>query len=470
MRMSSTVRQTLLALPAMTLATVAMAGDVEFTERIVTTGADGAAAVFAADLDGDGDLDLIAASSGDDTVAWYENDGGAPPSMTEHLISTTAERAFDVFAADVDGDGDVDVLAASADDDTIAWYENDGGAPPSFFEHVVTDQARFARAVAAADLDGDGDMDLLAASSGDGVVAWYENDGADPPAFTYWTIAPNAPGARDVLAADMDGDGDLDVVAAASFGLDTITWFENDGQYPPTFTDHIVSVDPVGLTAIAAADMDGDGDMDLLSSSGFDDTIAWYENDGAAIPGFTRGVVTSNAAFARAVAAADLDDDGLMDVLSASSADDKIAWYRNDGGSPPAFVEFELSTSADGAAAVLAADIDGDGALDVLAASGSDDTVAWFESGLEPAAGPSCRGDLDNDGEVGFGDLFQLLTTWGMCPPLGNCPGDLDATGHVTGRDLSILVRLWGPCPEPGGASPQHTNRRGGASSLKRNP
>jgi len=79
----------------------------------------------------------------DNKIAWYENDGSE--SFTEHAISTSADYAYSVYAADVDGDGDMDVLSASYNDDKIAWYENDGSE--SFTEHTVTTSANGAHSV-----------------------------------------------------------------------------------------------------------------------------------------------------------------------------------------------------------------------------------------------------------------------------------------------------------------------------------
>ena len=73
----------------------------------------------------------------DDKIAWYENDGSE--AFTARTITTSADGARSVFAADVDGDGDMDVLSASVTDDKIAWYENDGSeySPP----HTITTTA-----------------------------------------------------------------------------------------------------------------------------------------------------------------------------------------------------------------------------------------------------------------------------------------------------------------------------------------
>ena len=65
----------------------------------------------------------------DDTIAWYENDGAADPSWTASDIATSAYGATSVFAADMDGDGDMDIVSASQNDHTIAWYENNAGIP-----------------------------------------------------------------------------------------------------------------------------------------------------------------------------------------------------------------------------------------------------------------------------------------------------------------------------------------------------
>ncbi len=174
----------------------ALGGDLDFTERVISTTAGGARSVFATDVDGDGDTDVLSASNEPGSIVWYESDGGTPPSINERVISTTASGAFSVFATDVDGDGDIDVLSASELDDKIAWYENDGGLPPTFTERVISTTAHRAVSVFAANLDGDGDIDILSASWEDDTIAWYENKSGDCP-------------------ADFDGDGDVDAADLA---------------------------------------------------------------------------------------------------------------------------------------------------------------------------------------------------------------------------------------------------------------
>jgi len=294
-----------------------------FTDHIITTIADYATSVYAADVDDDGDIDILS-SSYDDTIAWYENDGGSPPAFTGHAITTNADGARSVYAADVDGDGDIDVISASELDNKIAWYENDGSAFPAFTSHIITTDAEYARSVYATDLDGDGDIDVLSASSNDDKIAWYENDGNASPAFTSHVITTNADGARWVYAADIDGDGDVDVLSASELNGE-IAWYENDGGSPPAFTGHVIA--NAGFAhSVYATDVDGDGDVDVISSSWDDDRITWYENNGGSPPAFTDDVIATSAD--TSVYAADVDKDGNLDILSASYSDGRIAWWE----------------------------------------------------------------------------------------------------------------------------------------------
>ena len=298
------------------------------TQEVITSSASDARSVYATDLDGDGDADVLSGSHTDNKIAWYEyvgagngvNGGAFGP---QQVITNSADRPSSVYATDLDGDGDADVLSASVLDDEIAWYENLGGGTFGA-QQVITSSADGAWSVYAADLDGDGDEDVLSASYNDDKIAWYENLGGGSFGAQQ-VITTGALSARSVYATDLDGDGDADVLSASYYDC-KIAWYENlqDGFAAP----QIISSNTDGATSVYATDLDGDGDADVLSASYYDDRIAWYENLGGGAFG-SQQVISSGADMARSVYATDLDQDGDADVLSASRNDNRIAWYEN---------------------------------------------------------------------------------------------------------------------------------------------
>jgi hypothetical protein len=261
---------------------VMSSGSTSFTATDIATSALIARSVFAADMDGDGDMDIVSANEGsasdNGTIAWYENNGAADPTWAAANIATSLHNSMSVFAADMDGDGDMDIVSASTGDDTIAWYENNNGDGSSWTAANIDTNADSAKSVFAADMDGDGDMDIVSASYKDNTIAWYKNNNGDGSSWTAADIAISADGATSVFAADMDGDGDMDIVSA-SYLDDTIAWYENNNGDGSSWTAANIDTNADGASSVFASDMDGDGDMDIVSASTIDDTIAWYENN-----------------------------------------------------------------------------------------------------------------------------------------------------------------------------------------------
>ena len=336
---------------------------VQFTPHMITF-VPGSRSVFAIDLDSDGDMDALSASSGSEgggEIAWYENDGNE--NFSAHTISV-ANGGESVYAVDVDSDGDMDVLSATHFDSKIAWYENDGNE--SFIPHTITTSAAGARTVFAIDIDGDGDMDVLSASSWDDKIAWYENDGNEN--FTPHTITTSADEAWSVYAVDVDGDGDIDVLSASNYD-DKIAWYENDGN--ENFTPHTITTSADWANSVYAVDVDSDGDMDVLSASFLDGKIAWYENDGN--ENFTPHTIKEDYTLVTFwVYAADMDGDGDIDIISS-----EIAWYENDGNEN--FTTHTLTANPHHARSVYAVDIDGDADIDIIS-----DKIAWYENLSSP--------------------------------------------------------------------------------------
>ena len=192
-----------------------------------------AATIRAGDLDGDGDTDIVAGSlSGN--VIWWENKGLNELIWIRRPIAVSFAGAHDLELADLDGDGDMDVIGAALTDGKVSWWENTGGGDSWILQDVDLEAAG-ARAVAIADIDADGDNDIVGAVAGTDQVIWWENLEGDATNWGINSVDDDFDFGMDVQVADIDNDGDLDIVGAALKG-DMISWWEQDTVLPVSLT------------------------------------------------------------------------------------------------------------------------------------------------------------------------------------------------------------------------------------------
>ena len=360
------------------------AGDgTSWSKHLVDGSFEHASSVAAADLDGDGDMDILGAAPGANDVAWWENETGDASAWTQHAVDSSFSAAWDVIAGDVDNDGDMDILGVGYEGSSIAWWENTAGDGSAWSKYHVTTDTYLTFALAAADIDGDGDLDVLGASEGEEAITWWENRAGDGSAWLKYHVEQGVDSARDVAAADVDGDGDLDILGALQ--NEGMIWWENVAGDGGTWDKHAVTGSHSFAWAVAAADVDGDGDMDLLNAPWtYVDQISWYENtsgDGSAWHGHH---MASDHVGWNGVAAADVDGDGDLDILGIAHDDGDIAWWENKLIHSSALFPGVGKTVVDGAfegtESVAVADLDSDGDLDILAAGGVFDTIAWWKN------------------------------------------------------------------------------------------
>ncbi|MFC2170599.1 FG-GAP repeat domain-containing protein, partial [Calditrichota bacterium] len=234
--------------------------------------------VYSTDLDSDEDIDvLVATSSPFDLITWWENDGDED--FTGHDISNEGDfiGANTVFAIDIDGDGDIDVIGGGGIRDyngELIWWENDG--EQEFTAHQIEDNFGAVESVFAIDLDGDLDIDIVSASMGDDAISWWENNGDQE--FTQHIIVEDGNYQYNcVHPIDIDGDGDIDIVSSST-GLDgEFSWWENDGDQE--FTEYQLYGDFSYALSVYATDIDGDAAIDIIGGTLYSEAILWWENN-----------------------------------------------------------------------------------------------------------------------------------------------------------------------------------------------
>lgn len=390
------------------LASVILGSPVENT---VDGGFDGVISVFAADIDGDGDTDVLGAGNIAYDITWWENTDGTGTSWTEHTIDPDFPSARSVYAADLDGDGDTDVLGASGGGQSIHWWENTDGTGTSWTRRSVAGYTGYGSSVFATDMDGDDDIDVIGCVSND--VSWWENIDGSGISWTEHIVEESFDAAGQVCATDVDGDGDIDLLGSAYYG-NAMVWWENTDGTGTSWTVNTVDDSFEYAASVSAADVDEDGDIDVLGAAETDDDITWWENTDGSGATWAEHTIEGNFDGAFAVYATDIDGDGFTDVLGAARFADDITWWENSDTDPGIYwTSHTVDDSFNGAMSVYATDIDGDGDTDILGGALEADEIAWWDVMGFSASGSLESSILDAGAVDHWDDFFftQLEST-----------------------------------------------------------
>lgn len=429
--------------------------------------------LLAVDTDRDGDLDLLTASHVTNAFGLFEQTSRGTFATSPILLGgagiTTAPA--DAAIVDVDSDGDVDLVVATSNGILVKLQTG----PNSFAAPQRIDPSNFpaGSSVAATDLDGDGDVDLVSAHGTTAAVFFQTTPMvfAAPVVLDLATAVPNAL-ATHVEAGDFDGDGDVDLalghrnVTPGAASANGVVVFANSAA---TFAATPPLPMARAVAMLRAADVDGDGRLDLVATQegAGPGAVAVFRHATFArtdvvLPGFASDPVD--------VAVADVDADGDPDLVCCDQASNRIVVFRQEA--PMVFAPTGVGTAVggagatDGPRAVVVADLDSDGRVDIATANEAGGNVAlllrsnarWFASAPIAVGGPATTaqpndvtiGDLDADGRNdvlssnGNGTLAlfsqQVAGDFPSTPqvllpanalPTGSAVADLDGDGDV---------------------------------------
>ena len=268
--------------------------------HVVTTNLPGAYDVALADFNGDGHLD-VAGSSWilGNQFAWFENDGSAAnEEWTKHMVEENVRETRTMRAADFDGDGDADLLGTIRGIDEIVWYENTRtNGEINWTKHLVDNQSNCPTHGNPVDMDGDGDQDIVMALGflyrpgsedstdsqvpEDSQIVWYENDKASRGLWKKHLVKGSFNDAFEATGADLDGDGDVDIVATTWRNPGRVAWFENTGDPRGKWVHHPLKENWTGANQVIVADMNGDGRPDIIACAEKTSLeLRWWENEG----------------------------------------------------------------------------------------------------------------------------------------------------------------------------------------------
>jgi hypothetical protein len=326
--------------------------------------------VRAADVDNDGDADLLVStmlpSTNEYGLSLRLNDGLGNFSNGPYII--TQFGPLIPLAGDVDGDGDLDVVTAhywNSDPAVINVRLNNGTG--TFGGGQNLSLGAMIRSAALGDLDADGDLDIMVStySGGEGRLVVCRNNGAGTFAILSPALALGlGSGAGPLALGDVDGDGDLDV--ATVMRQNSVVLALNNGQAAFALLREVPVGD--GPSAVLLRDLDGDRDLDLLTSNVTSSTISIRFNNGTGLFGGGQDMLGSYDYDYNEPALGDVDGDGDLDLVQArqSTNQGQISLYLNNGRGT--FGLRQVVNVVGSARSPVLADFNGDGALDLASA------------------------------------------------------------------------------------------------------
>jgi IPT/TIG domain-containing protein/VCBS repeat protein len=377
--------------------------------------------VAVGDLNGDGALDAIVPDFEENVLAVYLGHGDGSLDFAQALPSGAA-APISVALADIDGDGDLDAAvvnrnAASPEvQANVSIFTNDGTGRLALSTTYGVGQGP--DAVRLADFDGDGvvDMAFINRNADPGQIQWRRGlgDGTFDRTRNTFSLPCGSPSAPVSMAVgDMNGDG-LPDLAIVDSGTSSVTIAIATGSVPlfaiPEGLCYIVAAS-AGATPqrVAVGDLDGDGNLDVVTSNLREASVSVLLGDGHGRLGSTRTFPTGASAGSRplGLAVADFDGDGLADVITVELETDTMSFLKGDGHGGLALPVLRQVGDRPGAVAI--GDFDRDGRTDAIVVSQSSDTVSVLRGsptgpvsaegitvGQNPSAGVSA--DLNHDG------------------------------------------------------------------------
>lgn len=327
------------------------------------------------DIDDDGNVDIVAVGTDDNDVIWYEAPDDPTQIWTKHYIDANLDGARRVDIFDIDTDGDLDVIAAGFFADDLVWYEAPLDPTQNWSKHYIDDNIDSVQVAIVGDINNDSNPDVVGATYLDKMVYWYKAPDDPTQNWTKYNISFN-PSPIDAFIADLDYDGNLDVIASEGQFGDSVVWYEAPDDPEDSWSEHFIGTLEYPFD-IDVYDIDLDGDLDIATNADYWDVLV-LESPSDPTGNWIKHTIESNLEAARCVKVRDLNNDNNPDIVAVGGAADAVIWYESTGNLTDTWKKHYVDTNINSPAKFELVDINDDGYLDIVMPSDEGNSIFWY--------------------------------------------------------------------------------------------